>query len=79
MEQDTQKERIRKSAYLTNAEKKTFSRFAKSFTTQVDAAEAMGIDLGTYNRIKELGRGNSENINIIRQKLIEWNHAKYAA
>ncbi len=63
------KNRIRKTVKLTTEERKLLRQYSNQFGTQEDVAEALGIKRGAYLRISELGRGNSENIAIIREKI----------
>lgn len=63
--QGTKKVKIRKTVRLTPAERKALNAFAKKYGTQEETAQAIGLDIGTYARIKELGRGNSINISLV--------------
>lgn len=64
--------KIRKSVQLSKEERTALKKFSKQYTTQDEAADALGLDRATYIRIKELGRGSEEKISILRNKL---NHA----
>lgn len=71
--QDTQNNKFRKVAKLTSVHKKALNVFEKDYTTQEDIASEFGLPTSTYLRIKELGRGNSDNVGAIISKLIEKN------
>lgn len=54
--------RFRKIVELTKEQMREVKKWAKQYTTDLDAAEAAGLKERTYGRIKELGRGNSVNV-----------------
>jgi len=68
-QQSTKIRKYRKAVKLTPAEKRALNAFAKDYSTQEEAAEAIGIKVGAYARIKELGRGNSINVDKIRERI----------
>lgn len=64
-------ERRRKSELMTKEEVKTLRQYVNTFHTLVDAADAIGISRQTLERVKIIGSGSPDNIQIIRQKLSE--------
>lgn len=69
MEMVNKEQRKRKSALLSREEHSSLKRLVASFPTVVDAAEAIGVNRQTLDRVLIIGKASPENINIIRQKL----------
>lgn len=59
----------RRSVKLTQDERKAFKQFRKTFDTDVECAEAIGISREVLIRVGILGSGAPETIDKIRTKL----------
>jgi hypothetical protein len=62
-------QRRRKSELLTKEEHKALLKYINTFHTLVDAAYAIGISRQVLERVKVIGSGSPENVQIIRGKL----------
>lgn len=64
METDTKK--VRKSVRLTSEELKALKQYRKTFTSEVECAEVIGIDRVVLNRTLLLGSASQATIEKIR-------------
>lgn len=61
--------RRRKSEPLTKVEHTSLRKYIGSHLTVSDAADALGINRSTLERVALIGKGSPETINAIREKL----------
>lgn len=62
-------ERRRKSELLTKEEHRALNKYINTFHTVTDAADSIGVSRQTLDRVKIIGSGSPENIQIIREVL----------
>lgn len=72
-------DRKRRSEKLTQEERRSFRKYVESFDTKQDCAIALGITRPTLDNIIHKGSGRPDTVQIIRDRISEFEESKATA